>query len=666
MPVSGMSGADPSGSADEAKNVVPVQQAVEDASLKTSVPQQKSKDEMRKEKVLAALRNFSTTPRAPTPPPPPAVAQPIVLPHEVPSRAVAPVVPKKENLVSVSSPKKQEPTLSKKKGWLLFSRKPAITDAEKKAARIAMLVEKARQKRSPQKKSWSLFTPHVKVAASVAVQAPQKKEAELLTLDALREGPTSHSVETKKVEPPKDHAVTTPPIKAETRSSSLESVQAALNAFRTAPPKPKGKIISAAEIKKEAENAKAALDAKREAPIEPPKQKVSWLSTLKFKKSGTAELPADSAKKGKPVLHKQSSGMEKFMASLNHFGLGKERMAFTENLATMLDAGLPLIDSLQTLMAEGRSKPMKKVIKEIYTKVENGSPLWRAMDSEDLFSLHAIALIRIGEEAGSLAENMKYLAAQETKDRELVQKVKMAMIYPSIVMGIMFVIVMGLGLFVLPNLIGVLTSLNVPLPFITRMIIAFTNAFTTYGLIIVPSSIVGIIIFLILAKFTSFRVVVQWATFRIPGIGTLLRSATIARFGVILGGLLKAGVPVVDAMQSLVQVTSIVSYKKFYEKMRDHILIGDSFAKTFAAIKHSDTLLPTSVQQLVITGEKSGALADITLKIADIYDKKATETAEKLPVILEPILLLIIGSLVGTIAIGIIVPIYSIVGSVGK
>ncbi len=134
----------------------------------------------------------------------------------------------------------------------------------------------------------------------------------------------------------------------------------------------------------------------------------------------------------------------------------------------------------------------------------------------------------------------------------------------------------------------------------------------------------------------------------------------------ILGGLLKAGVPVVDAMQSLVQVTSIVVYKRLYEKMRDHITVGDSFAKTFASIRGSEKLLPVSVQQLVVTGEKSGALAEITLKIANIYDKKASETAQKLPVILEPILLLIIGSLVGTIALGIIVPIYSIVGSVGK
>jgi type IV pilus assembly protein PilC len=100
--------------------------------------------------------------------------------------------------------------------------------------------------------------------------------------------------------------------------------------------------------------------------------------------------------------------------------------------------------------------------------------------------------------------------------------------------------------------------------------------------------------------------------------------------------------------------------------MLEHIAVGDSFSKSFQSIKGSQKLLPPSVQQLVVTGEKSGSLADIMLKVADIYDKKASETAQKLPVVLEPLILMFIGGLVGTIAFAIIVPIYGIVGSVGR
>ncbi len=368
--------------------------------------------------------------------------------------------------------------------------------------------------------------------------------------------------------------------------------------------------------------------------------------------------------KSRPVYRVSAFG--EFIGSIKYVGLGKERFSVIQNLATMLNAGLPLIDSLKTLQLETRLKPMKKLLGRIMEQVENGSPLWRAMEEQHFFSPHAIALVRIGEEAGSLAENMEYLAAQQEKDQALRNKVKMAMIYPTIVMVLMFVIVIGLGMFVLPNLIGVLSSLNVELPLATRLVILFTKFFTTYGATAVPSMIGGIIILTVLCKFTPLKVVSQWVFFKIPGIGSLAREATIARFGVILGGLLKAGVPLIDALKSLEEVTPIVSYRRFYGRLLEHITLGDSFSKSFQVIRGSEKLLPVSMQQLIVTGEKSGSLADILLKVADIYEKKANGTAEKLPVILEPILLLFIGGLVGTIAFAIIVPIYSIVGNIAK
>ncbi len=366
------------------------------------------------------------------------------------------------------------------------------------------------------------------------------------------------------------------------------------------------------------------------------------------------------------VKKKQSnSALGEFIGSIKYFGMGKERQAFVQNLATMLNAGLPLIDALHTLQMETRVKPAKKLIQRVIDAVENGSALWRAMEAQHFFSPHAIALIRIGEEAGNLAENMQYLAAQQEKDAALKGKVRMAMIYPAIVMTLMFIIVMGLGMFVLPNLIQVLFSLNVELPLATRLVIMFTNAFTEYGAVFIPSMLVGVVILTILGKFTRFKVVVQWVIFRIPGIGKLARMATLARFGVILGGLLQAGVPLVEAIHSMAEVTPTVAYKNFYIKLLDHISVGDSFGKSFAVIRGSEKILPIQVQQLIITGERTGTLAKIMLKIADIYEKEANSTAEKLPVILEPMLLLFIGGLVGTIAFAIIVPIYSIVGNVG-
>ena len=363
---------------------------------------------------------------------------------------------------------------------------------------------------------------------------------------------------------------------------------------------------------------------------------------------------------------KKMSSVATFFQTLNYLGMGKYRHLFIESLATMLGAGLPLLDSLKAFEAEVRSKAVKKMVAKVLVSIENGSSLWRAMEDTCFFTPYEIALVHIGEDAGSLARNMEYLSEQQEKDRALRAKVKMAMIYPTIVMTMMFIIVMGLGLFVLPNLVQVLYSLNVELPLTTRIVIEITRMFEKYGMTGVPLLILLIIFIALLSKFTRFKAVTQWFMFHIPGIGTLAKQATIARFGVIMGGLLRAGVPLVEALESLEEVTQVYAYKSFYGKLLKRINVGDSFAKVFEMSPQTRKLLPISVQQLVVTGERSGTLSSTLLKIADIYEKKAEETAEKLPIILEPMLLLFIGALVGTIAFAIIVPIYSVVGNVGR
>ena len=367
----------------------------------------------------------------------------------------------------------------------------------------------------------------------------------------------------------------------------------------------------------------------------------------------------------KARTRKKKKGMKAFFRSINNIGMGSQRSAFVQNLAMMLNAGLPLIDALQTIREELRSKAMRKVIQQISDLVEGGNPLWISMDEQGLFSPYEVSLVRVGEEAGNLARNMELLSIQQEKDRNLRQKVKMAMIYPTIVMVLMFIVVMGLGMFVLPNLIQVLYALNVELPMSTRIVIGFTEFMQHSGAQTAGGIIFGFFTMLLLTKYTSFKVITQWFIFKIPGIGRLAREASIARFGVILGGLLQAGVPLVESMDSMVEVTTIVSYKRFYQKLRDRIVVGDSFATSFHSIRGSRKVLPVSVQQLIITGEKSGALSDTCMKVAHIFERKAEETAEKLPVILEPTLLLGIGSLVGFIAFSIIIPIYSAVGNVG-
>jgi type IV pilus assembly protein PilC len=371
-----------------------------------------------------------------------------------------------------------------------------------------------------------------------------------------------------------------------------------------------------------------------------------------------AAVPATLATKKK--LGKQITD------AITNIGLGKEKAHFIENIAILLNSGLSVVDALRTIQQELRIKPMKKLVARIIDEVESGIPLWMAMDNQNFFSSYALALIRIGEESGALSRNMEYLSVQQEKDRSLRGKVKMAMIYPSIVLTLTTIITLGLAWFVLPQLVGVLLSLNAKLPLVTRIIIWIANFFKDHGSVAVPLFAAGSLLTVITIRFTSLRGPAQQFLFKVPGIGTMAKSATIARFGVILGSLLKAGVPLIESIKSMAEVTDTVYYKRFYEKLAIEIEQGQSFAGAFDTIKNTRKLLPVSVQQLIITGEKSGRIADMLMRIAEIYERKAEDAAQKLPVVLEPMLLIFIGGLVGTIAFAIIVPIYSIVGSVGR
>ncbi|MEQ1849518.1 MAG: type II secretion system F family protein [Candidatus Peribacteraceae bacterium] len=430
------------------------------------------------------------------------------------------------------------------------------------------------------------------------------------------------------------------------------------------PPKPAEKQGESIELLSSANKEGQKLEV---APPTPSTQNVPAVTPQKApeKKKGLG-LFQKKEKKVKVVKPQSSSGFTKALASLNNIGLGKEKAHFVENLAILLNSGLSVVDALKTIHMEIRLKPMKKLVSRIIDQVESGMPLWMSMDDQNFFSMYALALIRIGEESGALSRNMEYLSVQQEKDRALRGKVKMAMIYPSIVIVLTAIITLGLAWFVLPQLVGVLLALDAKLPLVTLIIIWVSNFFRDHGAVAVPS-IFGLMLgTVLLCKYTRLKGPSQQFIFRIPGIGTMARSATIARFGVILGSLLKAGVPLVESIKSMAEVTDIVSYREFYFRLGKEIEVGQSFAAAFESLKEAKHLLPASVQQLVITGEKSGKMSDMLLRIADIYEKKAEGAAERLPVVLEPMLLLFIGGLVGTIAFAIIVPIYSIVGSVGR
>lgn len=319
--------------------------------------------------------------------------------------------------------------------------------------------------------------------------------------------------------------------------------------------------------------------------------------------------------------------------------------------------------SLKALRSEMRSYKMRKSLTSVIEAVEEGVPMWQAFEMLELFPDHAIALLRIGEESGRLSDNLQVIAIENEKSASFRSKLQSAMLYPAFVLVIAAGVGVGIAWFILPRLAKVFEQLDVTLPGITRFLMWFGELLQAHGVILVP---IGLLLFglfihtLFFNKKTKF--IGQTILFYIPAIRKLVLEIEVARFGYLLGTLLKAGLPIIDSLDSLEKSTIFAPYKKMYAYLRDSIADGNTFHQSFILNKKSDKLFPKSVQQMIVSGEKSAGLPGILLKMGEVYEVKIEDTTKNLSVLLEPILLVIVWLGVVGVALAVILPIYTLVG----
>ena len=336
---------------------------------------------------------------------------------------------------------------------------------------------------------------------------------------------------------------------------------------------------------------------------------------------------------------------------------------FVENLAMLLDSGLSISPALLAIKEEMRSAKMQKIIAELLTEVEGGSALWRALAKSQLFAANVTSLIRVGEESGRLSENLKVITTQQQKERVFRSKLRSAMMYPVFVLGLAFVLGVGIVWFLLPRLAAVFVGLKVELPLITRWLIALGEFIRVYGALVIPLSLLAFAFLLYgLFFFPKTKYLGQYLFFYLPGVNKLIQGVELARFGYVLGSLLEAGLPIVEAFESLQNVSPLLYYQKFYSFLKEKVEEGNSLQKSFLSYSGSRHLLPAAVRQMIIAGEQSGKLPATLLKVGEIFETKTDITTKNLTVILEPILLLIVWLAVLAIALAVILPIYSLLG----
>jgi type IV pilus assembly protein PilC len=345
------------------------------------------------------------------------------------------------------------------------------------------------------------------------------------------------------------------------------------------------------------------------------------------------------------------------------FGISKEKEYLAENISSLVSSGVPLVDAVDAVAKDIKNKVLRRILGYVVEDIQRGSMAWKAFEASKLFEEHTIALLRVGEETGQLSQNLGVVASQERKNSDFRAKVRSAMMYPIIVVIVTLVIGIAIAWFILPKLSLVFQNLALDLPLLTEIIIDIGIFLQNYGAIAVPSFIVGItllIYFVFFFRKTKF--IGQYILFSLPGIRKLVMNIEISRFGFLLGTLLDAGLPVVRAFDSLIEASTFSVYKKFYIYIRDQVEKGGSFKYAFDTYPKSGDLFPASVMQIVSSSEQSGQLAKALLRMGETAEKKTDQLAKNLSVILEPVLLVMVWLGVVAVAIGVILPIYGLVG----
>lgn len=382
------------------------------------------------------------------------------------------------------------------------------------------------------------------------------------------------------------------------------------------------------------------------------------------KAEAPSEMIAPSAPVTKTLSPSQLAKVEKpgYFAT---FGLGKERDHFIENLSMLVLSGMAITSALGSITKETKSPRMKEILEKMLLDIESGSPVWKAFDKTGLFKGYTISLIRLGEESGKFAENLRVVSLEEEKEREFKSKVKSALMYPAFVLVLTAVVGIGISWFILPKLAKIFTDLKLALPLITKVLLGFGLFLSEHGVVVVP---IGVMIFLALMyfifMFPKTKFLGEIIMFSIPGVKGLLMEVEVARFGYLLGTLLEAGLPVTKAIDSLASASEVIRYKRFYIYLRDSVDMGNSFQKSFVAYEKINSLIPQPMQQLTISGEQSGNLNKTLLKIGQMYEMKSDTTTKNLTIIMEPILLVIVWAGVVSVAFAVILPIYSLVGGI--
>ncbi|MGH8198088.1 MAG: type II secretion system F family protein [Steroidobacteraceae bacterium] len=331
---------------------------------------------------------------------------------------------------------------------------------------------------------------------------------------------------------------------------------------------------------------------------------------------------------------------------------------FSRQLSTMLAAGIPLVQAFE-IVGVGHEKPaMQKLILDIKTNIEGGSSLHESLAKHPLyFDDLYVNLVEAGEQAGALESLLDKVATYKEKTEALKKKIKKALFYPAAVLAVAVIVTLVLLLFVIPQFESLFKGFGADLPAFTRMVIDLSRFVQDQGWWLGLLIAGGVFVFIYLKKRSlALRQLIDRMMLKIPIIGPILTKAAIARYARTLSTMFSAGVPLVEAMESVAGATGNIVYEQAVLRMRDEVATGQRLQRAM----ENTGLFPNMVVQMIAVGEESGSLDAMAAKVADFYELEVDTAVDGLSSLLEPLIMVILGVLVGGLVIAMYLPIFKL------
>lgn len=340
----------------------------------------------------------------------------------------------------------------------------------------------------------------------------------------------------------------------------------------------------------------------------------------------------------------------------------KDLVVFTRQFATMIDAGLPLVQCLDILASQQENKTMKNVLYAVKESVESGSTFADALGKHPkVFDDLYVNLVAAGEVGGILDTILNRLAGYIEKAMKLKKQVKGAMVYPTTIMSIAVVVVGVILVFVIPTFAKMFIEFGGELPAPTKFVIALSNFIVKYILVMIVAVVLFVIGFKKWYATPKGRKIFDTFALKAPVAGPLIRKVAVAKFTRTLGTMVSSGVPIMDGLEIVAKTAGNKIVEEAIYKVRQAISEGKTMAEPLGACG----VFPPMVVQMISVGEATGAMDTMLTKIADFYDDEVDDAVGALTAMMEPLLMVFLGTTVGGLVVAMYLPIFKLAGAVG-